>query len=79
MNVASDRAIKGSLMFDEPMSKHTSWRLGGPADQYYVPADLTDLQYFLAQLEPEIETCGSVSAVTCWYAMVVFAAWSSHR
>jgi len=55
MNVASDRSIKGSLMFDEPMSKHTSWRLGGPADQYYVPADLTDLQYFLAQLEPEIE------------------------
>ena len=55
MNVASNRSIKGSLRFDEPMSKHTSWRLGGPADQYYIPADLTDLQYFLAQLEPEIE------------------------
>ncbi len=55
MNVADDRCFKGSLMFDEPMSKHTSWRLGGPADQYYVPADLIDLQYFLAQLEPGIE------------------------
>ena len=55
MNVASDRSFKGNLMFDEPMSKHTSWRLGGPADQYYIPADLIDLQYFLAQLEPGIE------------------------
>jgi len=42
-------------MFDEPMSKHTSWRLGGPADRYYVPTDLADLQNFLAQLEAEIE------------------------
>ena len=55
MNVADDRCCKGNLMFDEPMSKHTSWRLGGPADQYYVPADLIDLQYFLAQLDPEVE------------------------
>ncbi len=42
-------------MFDEPMSKHTSWRLGGPADRYYIPADLQDLQVFLAALDAEIE------------------------
>ena len=42
-------------MFDEPMSKHTSWRLGGPADRYYIPADLHDLQNFLAGLEPDID------------------------
>ncbi len=55
MNVASNRSIKGKLMLDEPMSKHTSWRLGGPADRYYIPADLVDLQYFLAGLEPDID------------------------
>ena len=42
-------------MFDEPMSKHTSWRLGGPADRYYVPADLEDLQNFLADLETGLD------------------------
>ena len=55
MNVASQQTNKGRLMFDEPMSKHTSWRLGGPADCYYVPADLPDLQVFLAELDPEMD------------------------
>jgi len=55
MNVASKQSMKGKLMFDEPMSKHTSWRLGGPADRYYVPADLQDLQNFLANLEPGLD------------------------
>ncbi len=55
MNVASRSPIKGKLMFDEPMSRHTSWRLGGPADRYYVPADLQDLQNFLADLDAGID------------------------
>ena len=55
MNVASRQSIKGKLMFDEPMSKHTSWRLGGPADRYYVPVDLHDLQLFLADLDSGID------------------------
>jgi len=55
MNLASRQSIKGRLMFDEPMSKHTSWRLGGPADRYYVPADLQDLQNFLASLETGLD------------------------
>ena len=42
-------------MLDEPMSKHTSWRLGGPADCYYVPADLQDLQDYLAALDPTVD------------------------
>jgi UDP-N-acetylmuramate dehydrogenase len=37
------------------MSKHTSWRLGGPADRYYVPSDLQDLQNFLAELETDLD------------------------
>ena len=56
MNVASSKlSLRGKLMLDEPMARHTSWRLGGPADSYYVPADLADLQQFLAQLDPDIE------------------------
>ena len=56
MNVASSNlSLRGKLMRDEPMARHTSWRLGGPADSYYVPADLADLQQFLAQLDPDIE------------------------
>jgi UDP-N-acetylmuramate dehydrogenase len=46
--------LRGTLLRDEPMSKHTSWRIGGPADRYYQPADLDDLAQFLAQL-PEDE------------------------
>ena len=56
MNVASSTShMRGKLMLDEPMARHTSWRLGGPADSYYVPADLADLQHFLAQLDAATE------------------------
>ncbi|MFQ5756669.1 MAG: FAD-binding protein, partial [Acidiferrobacterales bacterium] len=48
ITVADQSRLRGKLLFDEPMAKHTSWRVGGPADCFYVPADLTDLQLFLA-------------------------------
>lgn len=38
---------RGQLLYDEPMSRHTSWRTGGPADLYFAPADLQDLVDFL--------------------------------
>ncbi len=43
-------ALRGTLLLDEPMAEHTSWRIGGPADRFYKPADVDDLQAFLAQL-----------------------------
>lgn len=46
--------LRGKLRQDEPMSRHTSWRVGGPADRFYIPADLEDLKHFLKQL-PEVE------------------------
>ena len=55
MNAANHPELRGKLLFDEPMSKHTSWRLGGPADRYYVPADLADLQAYLAGVDEESE------------------------
>ncbi len=35
------------------MARHTSWRVGGPADRLYVPADLADLAAFLKSLPPD--------------------------
>jgi len=56
MNVAQSKLpMRGKLLLNEPMAKHTSWRLGGPADRYYVPADLQDLQHFLASLDADTE------------------------
>jgi len=42
--------LRGDLQFNQPMSAHTSWRVGGPAQRCYRPADLADLQQFLATL-----------------------------
>jgi UDP-N-acetylmuramate dehydrogenase len=41
---------RGEMRFDEPLSEHTSWRVGGPAERFYRPADLDDLACFLADL-----------------------------
>jgi len=38
---------RGALKLHEPMSRHTSWRVGGPADRFYEPADLDDLCEFI--------------------------------
>jgi UDP-N-acetylmuramate dehydrogenase len=43
--------VQGELRYDEPMSRHTSWRVGGSADLFFVPASIEDLQVFLAQLD----------------------------
>jgi UDP-N-acetylmuramate dehydrogenase len=47
--------LKGELKLNEPMAKHTSWRVGGIAQQFYRPADVQDLASFLSQL-PEAES-----------------------
>lgn len=36
----------------EPMSRHTSWHVGGPADLFFTPRDEADLAMFLRSLEP---------------------------
>lgn len=42
--------LHGELRVKEPMSRHVSWRAGGPADRYYRPADAIDLAEFLRRL-----------------------------
>src|SRR6185295_11437673 len=47
------QGLRGELRRDEPMSRHVSWKAGGPADRFFAPADLEDLAMFLAQLPLE--------------------------
>ncbi len=42
------------VLRDVPLAPHTSWRVGGPADLYFVPRDLRDLGAFLRQLPLEV-------------------------
>lgn len=44
-------AVSGELRYNEPMSRHTSWRVGGPAELFFKPADLGDLSLFLNELD----------------------------
>ena len=50
MAAQSTPALRGELRFDEPMSRHTSWRVGGPAEQFFRPVDVADLAVFLRSL-----------------------------
>ena len=45
--------LRGIMKQYEPMSRHTSWRVGGVVKCFYQPADLTDLQQLLQQLPAE--------------------------
>lgn len=44
---------RGNLLRDEPLARHTSWRIGGPARCYYEPKDIDDLAEFLHELPSE--------------------------
>ena len=50
---APDKHLRGLLKLDEPMDRHSSWRVGGTADRYYEPADLDDLVTYLQTLSAD--------------------------
>jgi UDP-N-acetylmuramate dehydrogenase len=52
MNMADGTFLNGELRHDESMARHVSWRAGGKAARFYVPADVADLGVFLASLPP---------------------------
>jgi UDP-N-acetylmuramate dehydrogenase len=53
-NPCSDVGLRGNLRHNEPLSEHTSWRVGGPAQCFYEPADVLDLAHFMQQLPDEL-------------------------
>ncbi|MFC1683854.1 UDP-N-acetylmuramate dehydrogenase [Pseudomonadota bacterium] len=50
MMVAEQTGLMGEVRYNEPLSSHTTWRVGGPARCFYRPADGADLIRFLQQL-----------------------------
>lgn len=46
--------IQGELLYNEPLADYTTWRVGGPAEKMYKPANIADLRTFLQKL-PESE------------------------
>jgi UDP-N-acetylmuramate dehydrogenase len=51
---AEQTAVHGEIRLNEPMSKHTSWRVGGAAETFFIPSSVDDLSQFLAKLHQEI-------------------------
>jgi len=51
MAAEREPGVQGELRYDEPMSRHASWRAGGPADVFFIPASIDDLSSFLAGLD----------------------------
>ncbi len=44
---------QGRLLLNEPLARYTSWRVGGPAERFYIPAGLDDLRDYLHGLPQE--------------------------
>jgi UDP-N-acetylmuramate dehydrogenase len=49
-----DTQFEPRVRRDEPMSRHTSWHVGGPADVWFEPRDRADLAAFLQALPPSV-------------------------
>jgi UDP-N-acetylmuramate dehydrogenase len=52
MTVAPEFALR--VKRNEPMSRHTSWHVGGPAELFFNPRDRADLAAFLKSLPAEV-------------------------
>lgn len=49
--------LRGRLLGNVPLADITWFRVGGPAEVLFTPADEADLAYFLARLPADIATC----------------------
>lgn len=49
----NDTDLRGEMRRCEPLSRHTSWRVGGSARRLYRPADSTDLARFLRAMDAD--------------------------
>jgi len=48
-----EKALHGTVRLSEPMARHTTWRVGGPADLFIIPADGAELTTVLQILEAD--------------------------
>jgi UDP-N-acetylmuramate dehydrogenase len=54
MSVAVPAGFEDRVRIGEPLSRHTSWHVGGPADVFFLPRDRADLTAFLRALPPDV-------------------------
>jgi UDP-N-acetylmuramate dehydrogenase len=54
MNFTLPPEFASRVRIAEPLSRHTSWHVGGPADIFFMPRDRADLLAFLRILPPEV-------------------------
>ena len=54
MAAADIHGIAGQLLRNEPMSRHTSWRVGGKVDTWFKPATLDELVEFMRSLDDKV-------------------------
>jgi len=52
-----EELIRGRVLYDEPMSRYTSWAIGGPADCMAFPRDVDDLKTLLGLVREEGLPC----------------------
>jgi UDP-N-acetylmuramate dehydrogenase len=50
MNALPTERAAIDVLRNEPLRKHTSWRVGGPADSFYTPTTIPELQRILTEL-----------------------------
>ena len=53
MAAARELIVQGEIRYNESMSRHTSWRAGGLAEVFFVPASIEDLAAFLRDLDAD--------------------------
>jgi UDP-N-acetylmuramate dehydrogenase len=54
MSLAMHQTPTTRIRRAEPMSRHTSWHVGGPAEVFFTPADRDDLAQFLRTVQPGV-------------------------
>ena len=50
MSAVTNEITTTAALRNEPLRKHTSWRVGGPADVFYAPTSVAELRGVLAEL-----------------------------
>lgn len=54
MSLAIEPRFQPQVLRDEPLSRHTSWHVGGPADVFFMPRDRAELIAFLRALPADV-------------------------
>jgi UDP-N-acetylmuramate dehydrogenase len=52
VSAVPSKTTSTEVLRNEPLRKHTSWRVGGPADLFYTPTSIAELKRILADLPP---------------------------